>query len=75
MFIDEFAEIVLSYIPFYYFAKVCFLIWLYNPATEGAKYIYEHIIRPLLKKYESHIDHAVKAMKEVVSDIASGASP
>ena len=31
--VDEFAGFILSIIPFYYFFKVCFLIWLYNPAT------------------------------------------
>ena len=38
-------------IPYYFFVKVCFLIWLFNPATNGATIIYTKGISPLLKKY------------------------
>ena len=33
IFADEYAGFILHYFPFYYFAKVCFLIWLFNPVT------------------------------------------
>ncbi len=42
-------------IPYYFFVKVCFLIWLFNPATNGATKIYTNGISPLLKKYQPQI--------------------
>ena len=33
LFLDEYAWFILQYFPFYYFAKVLFLIWLFNPVT------------------------------------------
>ncbi len=34
---------------------MCFLIWLFNPATNGATKIYTNAISPLLKKYQPQI--------------------
>ena len=72
--VDEFSGFILNIIPFYYFAKVCFLIWLYNPATQGAKVIYKTFCKPLLKKYEKQINEGLKLVKEAVTDI-KGLSP
>ena len=44
--IDQFAGIILSIIPFYYFLKLGFLVYLFHPSTEGALTVYKTVIRP-----------------------------
>ena len=49
VFADEMAGFILEIIPLYHFGKVCFLIWLFNPATKGASVVYKQALKPLLK--------------------------
>ena len=44
--IDQFAGIILSIIPFYYFLKLGFLVYLFHPSTQGALTVYQSVIRP-----------------------------
>ena len=46
--LEEFSSSLLTTIPYYFFIKVCFLIWLFNPMTLGAQKIYVAVIAPLL---------------------------
>ena len=36
-------------VPFYFFLKIGFLVFLFHPRTEGALLIYKHIIAPFLR--------------------------
>jgi receptor expression-enhancing protein 5/6 len=38
--IDQFAGIILQFIPFYYFLKLGFLVYLFHPTTMGATTVY-----------------------------------
>ena len=38
--LDQFAGIILSFIPFYFFLKCGFLIYLFHPQTLGATTVY-----------------------------------
>ena len=49
--IDQFAGIILSIIPFYYFLKLGFLVYLFHPSTEGALTVYKTVIRPRIQQY------------------------
>ena len=44
--IDQFAGFILHYIPFYYFLKLGFLVWLFHPSTVGASYLFDKYIEP-----------------------------
>ncbi len=66
--LDEFSGAITAFIPFYYFAKVCFLIWLYNPATQGAMAIYHSFFKPMMKRYERQINDGIKAFKDLSSN-------
>ena len=46
---------VLKYIPFYFFIKVIFLLFCFLPQYQLAWWLYDHCIRKLFNKYESHI--------------------
>ena len=47
--IDQFAGIILQIIPFYYFLKLGFLVYLFHPQTEGALTVYRNVIRPKIQ--------------------------
>jgi receptor expression-enhancing protein 5/6 len=57
---------VLSMVPFYFFIKMLFLVWLYLPMTDGAQVIYEKWVQPAFKEYEGEIDGAFNKAKESV---------
>ena len=44
MVVIDSMSFITSRIPYYFFIKVCFLIWLFNPATKGATLIYDKAI-------------------------------
>ncbi|GMH73185.1 hypothetical protein TrRE_jg9765 [Triparma retinervis] len=49
--IESAASILVSWIPFYFFLKLSFLIWLYHPSTLGAVVVYTGVIRPYVLPY------------------------
>jgi len=53
--VDQFAGIILQFIPFYYFLKVGFLVYLFHPSTLGATSVYNTVLLPHIKAYESRI--------------------
>ena len=67
--VDQFAGFILTFIPFYFFIKLCFLVWLMHPSTTGATVIYNSYILPNMKQYEKHII----AVEKSVGDAAGAA--
>ena len=56
--IESIFSSFLKWIPFYFFIKLVFLLWLFLPNFRGANFVYEHGIRLCFKKYEVKIDEA-----------------
>ena len=56
-------EGLVSWLPFYYEAKIAFLAWLALPQFRGATKLYHLYIAPTLEKYESHIDHHIEQVR------------
>ena len=56
---DIFTSFLINRIPFYYTLKLAFLIWMFMPNFKGSLFIYNYIIGPLFKKYESKFDKGV----------------
>ena len=50
---------VLCYIPFYFFFKMGFLIWLFLPIFRGAGVLYDNFISKAFKTYEKKIDETL----------------
>ncbi|XP_008323666.1 receptor expression-enhancing protein 5 [Cynoglossus semilaevis] len=68
---EFFADIFLSWFPFYYIGKCAFLVWCMAPTpTNGSVLIYNRIIRPFFLKNEAKIDDVVKNLKDKASDAA-----
>ncbi|KAM3600412.1 uncharacterized protein V6R79_022986 [Siganus canaliculatus] len=68
---EFFADIFLSWFPFYYIGKCAFLVWCMAPtASNGSLQIYNRIIRPFFLKNETKIDDAVQNLKDKASEAA-----
>jgi len=49
--VESAAAFVVGWIPFYFFIKLSFLVWLYHPTFLGAQLIYREVLRPLILPY------------------------
>ncbi|GAA6105404.1 receptor expression-enhancing protein 5 [Tachysurus ichikawai] len=68
---EFFADIFLSWFPFYYIGKCAFLVWCMAPTpSNGSIQIYTRIIRPFFLKNEAKIDTVVKDIKDKASEAA-----
>ncbi|XP_053500836.1 receptor expression-enhancing protein 5 [Ictalurus furcatus] len=68
---EFFADIFLSWFPFYYIGKCAFLVWCMAPTpSNGSVLIYTRIIRPFFLRNEARIDTVVKDIKDKASDAA-----
>ena len=56
--IDQFAGIILSFIPFYFFLKLAFLVYLFHPKTKGALMVYTNYVSPFVKSYRAKVEAA-----------------
>ncbi|CAJ0578551.1 unnamed protein product, partial [Mesorhabditis spiculigera] len=57
IFIESIADLFVSFwFPFYYEAKILFVLWLLSPWTKGASILYRKWIHPALTKREKEID-------------------
>jgi len=65
--VDQFAGIILSFIPFYFFLKCGFLVYLFHPSSLGATTVYNSIILPRMKEYQHHIDALEKQTKDMIN--------
>ena len=68
--IDQFAGIILRFIPFYYFLKLGFLIYLFHPSTLGATTVYNTIIKPRIKQYQDSIKEIENQIKGKISGLS-----
>ncbi|CAF4360528.1 unnamed protein product [Rotaria sp. Silwood2] len=48
------TDIFLSWFPFYYWLKICLVLWMISPA--GSTLLYKRFVQPVLKEREQEID-------------------
>ena len=56
--VDHFGSIILGIIPFYFFLKLLFLVYLFHPNTLGAVYVYDKFLRNIILAYHDKIEGA-----------------
>lgn len=61
--LDEFGGIVLSFIPFYFYVKLGFFVWLMAPQTKGAEVLYKNLLKPLLIANKDRIEQFIAEVK------------
>ena len=70
---ESFLGVLLETIPFYFFMKIMFLLYLFLPQFNGATKIYEKFLKLLFNKYEGHItDFSVKIVRKLTVAIEEG---
>ncbi|XP_077099457.1 receptor expression-enhancing protein 5 [Siphateles boraxobius] len=68
---EFFADIFLSWFPFYFLGKCVFLVWCMAPTpSNGSVLLYTKIILPFFLKNEANIDSVMKDVKDKASDAA-----
>ena len=62
MMFDQLAEklFVKRIIPFYFFLKLAFLIYLFHPSTSGAKNIYRNLILPFVRGHQMEVQNFIR---------------
>ncbi|CAI5451621.1 unnamed protein product [Caenorhabditis angaria] len=54
--IDYFASSIWSVFPFYWLAKMTFLMYLYLPQTKGSRVVYNSIVNPLVTAIDKFLE-------------------
>lgn len=62
-------DFVLCWLPFYYLAKLGFLLALWHPSTKLASAIYGKVLSPLVSTYEADIDKLHMDLKTKSGDL------
>jgi receptor expression-enhancing protein 5/6 len=70
LFIDATIGYYLEMIPYLYFLKLCFLIWLFLPNTKGALILHENIIRNYFILDTSNLRIQLNRFSENVKEFA-----
>ena len=54
--VDMFSNIIIKIIPFYFVFKLCFLLWMILPGSNGCRLVYNFLIYKLFKSVEDWVD-------------------
>lgn len=66
--IEGLTDKLLGWFPFYYHAKLGFLLWLMLPKTRGAMVLYKRFLKPLYNKFGRKVDNVFEnGMKQMES--------
>lgn len=72
--VENFASIIVYWIPFFYPLKTSVLLWCMLPQFKGSVVVYENIIQPAFAKHESTIDAALNGALGAAAGAASAAT-
>lgn len=71
--IDDCCGCILNFIPYFYWIKLGFFIYLLAPQTRGALFLYNAFVKDFLVKNRSKIEGLINDVKGSVKDISSEA--
>lgn len=72
--LDEFGGIVLSFIPFYFYVKLGFFVWMMAPQTKGAEVFYRNVLRPILIANKDKIERVIAEVKGSTVELRKAAT-
>ena len=64
--IDQFAGIILRIVPFYFFLKCGFLVYLMHPSLLGATQVYDNFLLPRIKENMHHIEKLEREAQDMI---------
>ncbi|KAH8729261.1 TB2/DP1, HVA22 family-domain-containing protein [Ilyonectria robusta] len=65
---ESWVWFIVSWIPFYGYFRLLFLLYLILPQTQGARYLYEEKVHPFLTENESQIDEFITSAHNRLTD-------
>lgn len=69
--LETFADLIMSWLPFYYALKFAFLLYCMHPRFNGAVVVYNDFIKPFLATHEKTVDRHLNKAAGVAGDLAS----
>ena len=73
---EDFADAIFErniWSTVYFLSKLFFLLWCQSPQYKGANWVFNHVIYPILKKYEKDIDSLGAVAEQQAADVAENA--
>jgi len=70
---DEMFGWLLEFIPFYFYIRLVFFIYMFAPQTQGAIVIYRTVLHPVLVKYQHRIDEIIAQVQGASAELAKEA--
>ena len=67
--LDHFSGWILAFIPFYFFLKLAFLVFLFHPDTKGATTIYNKYILPSVEDYDAKLRELEQNVKNLGGEV------
>ena len=67
--VDMFSNIIIKIIPFYFVFKLCFLLWMILPGSNGCKLVYNFLIYKLFKSIEDWVDFFFSESQNLTKEI------
>ncbi len=72
--LDEFAWFLLTMIPFYFYIKLTFFVYLFSPQTKGAITLYNGFLKNLLRKHQKSIEAFINQVQNEAKAAAQEAA-
>lgn len=57
--VESWTDWILAWVPFYYYFRLIFLLYLVLPQTQGARVLYQTYLHPFLTEHEANIDEFI----------------
>ena len=68
--LEFFSDFIFSWFPFYWLAKVIFLVWCFLPIKDnGTDYVYGRLIRPFFLKNSSKIEKFTQKVEDKLNQV------
>ncbi|KAH6894449.1 TB2/DP1, HVA22 family-domain-containing protein [Thelonectria olida] len=65
---ESWVYFIVSWIPFYGYFRLLFLLYLILPQTQGARFLYEEKVHPFLEENETQIDEFITSAHNRLTD-------
>ena len=63
--VESVATFLVEFIPFYFFLKIGFFIWLYHPKFMGAGLVYTQVVKPFIMPHVKALTETKKVQKKM----------
>ncbi|XP_077988693.1 receptor expression-enhancing protein 5-like isoform X2 [Glandiceps talaboti] len=72
--VEFFSDIFLFWFPFYYLAKLLFLVWCMAPiSANGSQFLYHRVIKPFVLKHQKQVDEALDKVQDAIGEAEEAA--